>query len=129
MRSFLAAVLVFALAAVLVKAADAFAADYFVTKDVLGTDAGFLSAPISINPGEQSMLRCETYSGVRYRTCFTGETCTATADDSPIDADKSLDICTASRVTQLSLFKTFDAGFTTCRLYKVLPPMQGICAK
>lgn len=97
----------------------AHAADFYTATLAPGADAGSL-ALVSITGGNQYMVRCSNYS-VTYKLCMTGLTCSATANDSPIDADQSIDVCGVTGWTQISVFRTYDGGVPSCRLYSVNP--------
>jgi hypothetical protein len=109
------------------RSSPAEAADFLYSCPQPGADAG-TTANLAINPGEQLMIRCPGYSGVTYRECQTSS-CTATSTDSVLDADKSIDVCTPSQYTTLSLYKLYDGGNPLCCVYKVYPSMKGVCAK
>lgn len=83
-----------------------------------GTTASTSSLPVS---GEQLMIRCGTYSGVTVKFCDYGVTCTAGANDSPVDADKSIDLCPKTSRRQVSVYKAYDGGNPSCRFYNVNP--------
>lgn len=71
------------------------------------------------------MIRCTTHP-VTYKLCeTTASSCSATANDSVIDADQSVDICGLSGYSQLSVFRTYDGGVPSCRLYAVNPSSPG----
>lgn len=86
-----------------------------------GHDAGTLAqTPSSFTiRGKQLMVRCSSYSTTA-KLC-SSTTCSATIDDTPIDADKSIDICSVTDDTTLSLFRTYDGGVPNCRVYTVNP--------
>lgn len=89
-----------------------------------GADAGSLaSATVSVS-GVQFMLRCTTHP-VTYKICNAGVACAATANDSPIDADQSIDVCGLQGWSQLSVFRAYDGGVGACRLYYVNPVAPG----
>lgn len=100
----------------------AHAADFYLETLAPGADAGSTASSTALKPGVQFMLRCATY-GVTYKLCETTATsCTATTNDSPIDADLSIDVCPLNDYSKLSVFRTYDGGVGSCRLYRVNPP-------
>lgn len=104
------------------------AADFLYACPVVGADAG-TNITQAINPGEQFMVRCEAFNGVRYRVCQSA-TCTATSTDSLFDGpDVSVDTCNPSGYVALGLYKLYDGGNPTCCIYKVMPSMPGVCSK
>jgi hypothetical protein len=101
---------------------DAYADDTYVTSLFPGADAGSTApSDAGFGAGQQLMIRCDTYPGVTLRMCQAGAACTATSNDTRIDPDKSIDICTRTGIGQLSVFKQYDGGNPTCRLYVVNP--------
>jgi hypothetical protein len=97
------------------------AADFYKFSLVPGADAGTTASSTALIGGNQYMLRCSSYA-VTYKLCEQSATCTATGNDSPIDADQSIDICGLTNFTGVSVFRTYDGGVPTCRVYNVNPP-------
>lgn len=86
-----------------------------------GADAGTLATTLAFPVGgNQAMIRCDTFA-VRLRLCDSTTTCTATSNDTPIEADKSIDLCPRPSQRSLSVFRTYDGGVPDCRLYVVNP--------
>lgn len=100
---------------------NAHAADFYIETLVPGADAGSLANSASVKEGVQLMVRCPSYA-VTYKLCETGATCSATANDSVIDSDQSIDICPLTGYSKLSVFRTYDAGNPSCKVYRVNPP-------
>lgn len=125
MRSNPARLFLFAALAVVLKAAllssPANAADTYIETLRPGADAGTLAVSTGVKAGNQTMIRCDGFA-VTYKLCETAVTsCSATTNDSRIDADQSIDICGVSGYSKLSLFRTYDGGVPLCRLYNVNP--------
>lgn len=103
---------------------EAQAADFYKETLAPGADAGTL-ANATTDVGSQAMLRCDNFE-VKYRLCEPNRTCAATANDSQIDANQSIDICGVGGFTKLSLFRTYDGGVPSCRLF-VVNPTSPLC--
>jgi hypothetical protein len=84
-----------------------------------GADAG-TNATATVTGGTQYMVRCDNYD-VKYVLCPAGVTCNAGANDPTIDPNISTDICGIVGYTQLSVYRLYDGGVPTCRLYTVVP--------
>lgn len=99
---------------------EARAGDTYVTTLAPGADAGTLAVTTSYpRGGAQLMLRCDNYE-VTHKLCSAG-TCSPNANDSRIDADKSTDICATIDNSQLVVYRQYDGGVPSCRLYVVNP--------
>jgi hypothetical protein len=103
------------------RASPAEAADFYKFSLVPGADAGTNASSTALVGGNQYMVRCDSYA-VKYKVCETSATCTASANDSQLDSDQSIDICGLNNFTQLSVYKVYDGGNPTCRVYNVNPP-------
>lgn len=100
---------------------EARADDTFILTFAPGADAGSLANTSSYpKNGEQLMLRCASHP-VTVKFCDYAVTCSATANDTVVDADKSIDLCPRTQSKQMSLFRTYDGGVPSCRLYAVNP--------
>lgn len=89
-----------------------------------GLDAGTGAALTgSWLPGNQFMLSCATYSGVRYRLCPAADAglCSALATDAPVESDKQIDLCAPSGYTALAVYKLYDGGNPACQVFQVTP--------
>lgn len=98
---------------------EAHAADFYKETLQPGADAG-TTANAAIDIGGQVMIRCDNHA-VKYKLCEPNRTCAATANDSPIDANQSIDICGVVGFTKLSVYRQYDGGVPSCRLYTVNP--------
>jgi hypothetical protein len=98
---------------------EARAADFYKETLQPGADAGTL-ANATLDIGGQAMIRCDNHA-VKYKLCEPNRTCAATANDSQIDANQSIDICGLNNFTKLSLYRQYDGGVPTCRVFSVNP--------
>lgn len=100
---------------------EARADDTYVTTLRPGADAGTLVL-LTTWPagGNQGMLYCSNFE-VRYRLCDSTTACTATSNDSPIAADKPIDICSRTSQRSMGVYRQYDGGVPDCRLYTVNP--------
>lgn len=86
-----------------------------------GADAGTLALSTTFPVGgNQGMIRCSNYD-VKLKMCDSATSCTATSNDTPIDADKSTDFCPITSRRTLSVYRLYDGGIPDCRLYIVNP--------
>lgn len=86
-----------------------------------GADAGTTAVTTAYPAGgNQGMIRCDSHP-VRLKMCDSASTCTATSNDTLIDADKSTDICPPVSRRSLSVYRAYDGGVPDCRLYIVNP--------
>lgn len=104
---------------------EAQAADFYANRKLVpgadaGTNAVQLLSDAGLGPGVQFMVNCADYSGVRYRICNV-PTCTAGADDKTLGLNRDTDICGLQDYNYFSVYKVYDAGNPSCRLYRVAP--------
>lgn len=132
MRRVTVMVLLMCGAVVGVASREAAAADFYTNRNLqpgadAGTTAPLLLSDAGIQTGAQFMINCET-NEVTYRLCQTGAaTCLANANDKKIGANRDYDICGVSGYGQLSVFRVYDGGIPSCRVY-IVNPQSKDCA-